>query len=121
MEKNKGKRVTKGPDGQKVKFPGVKHTQVSRGLALQLINNDLTETEYVDGEKRHFAYNLHDKIGSLRYDPSMMIPQMQQEGYLVVRTKDPESFYIFTSKQSGLDFRRARNSASKNQKKTEAA
>jgi len=121
MGENKGKRITKGPSGEKIKYPDVKHAQILRGLALQLINNDLTETEYVNGEKRHFSYNLHDKIGSLRYDPSMMIPQMQKEGYLVVRTKYPESFYIFTSKKEGLNFRRVRKSAGKNQKKTKAA
>ena len=105
--KKRGKAVTKGLDRKKVKFPGVKHVQVLRGLAVQLINNNLTETEFVDGEERHFASNLHDKIGSLRYDPSMMIPQMLKEGYLVIRTKDPESFYVFTGKSKGLAFRQA--------------
>ncbi len=103
--------VTKGPQGEKAKFPGTKHVQIQRGLALRLINAEVTETEIVNGEEVHFAYQLHDKIGSLKYDPSMMIPQMLSSGYLVKRSNDPESYYIFTSKQKGLAFRRQQEAA----------
>ncbi len=107
----KKKTITKGPNGEKAKFPGTKHVQIQRGLALQLINAGLTETERVDGEGVNFAYQLHDKIGSLKYDPSMMIPQMLKSGYLVQRSNNPESYYIFTNMRKGQDFRRQHKNA----------
>lgn len=83
-----------------------KHVQIQRGLVLRIINCSLTEVEYVNGTPVHFVYNLNEIMASLGYDPSVFIPQMLKNGYLVVREKDPLSFYLFSSKKKGQEFRR---------------
>jgi len=110
----KGKPIVhKGPKGEEVKMPKPKHVQVLRGLAIQLINSGLTETEMIDGETIHYAYNLTKSIWALGYNAESAIREMLKHGYLVRRTFNPdsESFYIFTSKQKGLDFRRQHEKA----------
>jgi len=94
---------------KKKKYPRP-HIQVQRGLAVQIMNLGLfNEFEFVNGEKIPIIYNLSDLMRSLNYDPAVFIPKLLKNGYLVIKDFSPESYYIFTSKKKGLEFKKTLN------------
>jgi len=94
---------------KKKKYPRP-HIQVQRGLAVQIMNLGLfNEFEFVNGEKIPIIYNLSDLMRSLNYDPAVFIPKLLKNGYLVIKDLNPESYYIFTSKKKGLEFKKKLN------------
>lgn len=107
----KKKPVVKKGNGEPVKMPRPKHVQVLRGLAIRILNATVPENDFIRDEKVPFLYTetLNKTIIALGYDPSYVVPQMIKQGYLIVRTQEPDqiSFYIMTSKQKGHALRAA--------------
>jgi len=94
---------------KKKKYPRP-HIQVQRGLAVQIMNLGLfNEFEFVNGEKIPIIYNLSEIMRSLNYDPAVFIPKLLKNGYLVIKDFSLESYYLFTSKKKGLEFKKTLN------------
>jgi len=96
---------------KKKKYPRP-HIQVQRGLAVQIMNLGLfNEFEFVNGEKIPiiYNYNLSEIMRSLNYDPAVFIPKLLKNGYLVIKDFSLESYYLFTSKKKGLEFKKTLN------------
>ncbi|OGY43006.1 MAG: hypothetical protein A2Y67_03400 [Candidatus Buchananbacteria bacterium RBG_13_39_9] len=109
MKKNtaKGKKVSKGPNGERVKMPKPKHVQVLRGLAIKILNSASPQYDYYDGKKVPYLFleTLNATIMALNYNPQLVVPQMIQEGYLIPRPQEENSFYILICKQAGKNLK----------------
>ena len=85
----------------KNKLPPQHNIQILRGLATRLINSNLMETDYINGEEVYYSYRIAQIMADWGYNPQIFIPQMIKKGYLFVRETDPESYYVCKTLKEG--------------------
>ena len=90
--------IKRGPKGQPIKLS--KENKLLKEIARKL--RGMAESEYQRSEKLFFVHEIHEKINGLGHHPSKIMSQMLNKFFLVVRTKDPESYYVFLKPGQGM-------------------
>jgi len=91
--------IKKGTQGKPI---GLKKKQdpYLEDIAKKLCNI-LEEYEFQGNEKIFFGYEINEKINSLGFHPSKVMPKMRKECFLVLRTVHPESYFVFIKTEQG--------------------
>jgi hypothetical protein len=90
--------IQRGPKGQPIKLS--KENKLLKEIARKL--RGMAEIEFQGSERLFFVHEINEKINGLGHHPSKIMSQMLNKFFLVVRTKDPESYYVFLKPGQGM-------------------
>ncbi len=92
------KKIVVEKNGEKVVITADKPDSL-KSIAQELLNFAQDEILKILPARTEVIFHIHDlahKLQAMGHNPTETITRMRKKGYLRVKTKDPEVYYIFT-------------------------